>query len=238
MGRWRASVAVLLLMGSTACVEPFRPDTVLYAPMHGQTGVARTAELRMIVGDVGAPPDHPLPPDLIRVVDLDGGGFVPGEVRLEGDELRFRPALPWQPDRRYLWRIDEVPPLARAPELHFPASMVGEAVFSTVAETEVLEMTLKDGRVCALLSQSDDGSARVAVTVDGGPPVEVGYELTEESEHITLPLDGVDVACLTGLDPVEVGASIRIWWDDRGPWHAILGERPIGRLILIRRRAR
>jgi hypothetical protein len=172
--------------------------------MDGQDAVALETVLRVVGAARALPPDADLPADLIRVVDVERGGRVPGRLGRDGDDLVFRPDSEWRSDADYHWNIAEVYPQARGTAFALAPPLAGDAVFSTRQRTRTLE-AVSDGSLCLVLSRSVDDLLLIESTL-GGEPQPVSWELTSEAdltergEQVDAP---VSIACADiGIDSV------------------------------------
>jgi hypothetical protein len=149
------------------------PGPTFIAPLDGQTGVPLNAPLQLRVERLGNPQGYPLPEELIRVVDLESGGFVPGRLVARGPDVLFVPIDPWRPGASYAWVVSQPAHRARQPELRVPPEVLGEAVFHTASGPALLEAVLDDGELCLLLSEPADALPWATITV-GGEPLDLG----------------------------------------------------------------
>jgi hypothetical protein len=196
-------------------------------PLDGQTGVALDAVLEVSAPTLRVPPDYPLP-ELIRVVDLAEGGFVPGDVVDDGDVLSFLPHTSWMVDRRYVWTVDIPEGVPHGPELHIAGQLSGSAVFDTSQAVAVLAAGTDDeDRACLVLSRhADSGIVEGArVTADDVEIADLSIELQgPESWLDELWVPGlqpeVDLACLLTEEAIPPGTRLRVWWAESGPWVA------------------
>jgi hypothetical protein len=117
---------VILLLA--ACAPEIVEEATWIEPLDGRTAVDPDAALRLHAASLSLPPGYPVG-DFLRVVDLESGGFVPGEVIDEGDAVAFLPDEPW--DGRYVWTVDDPADVPHGPELPVEATLLGSAVFST-----------------------------------------------------------------------------------------------------------
>ena len=198
-----ACVTVLL-----AACAPEPPDSSGFiAPMDGQDAVSPEAVLRIIGAARTLPPGADLPAELIRVVDVERGGRVPGRVGRIGDDIVFRPRSEWRPDAGFHWNITEVRPQARSTAFALEAPLAGDAVFSTRQRTRALE-AVSDGPLCLVLSQALDDLRLIQSTL-AGEQQPIAWELISEAE-VTASGEQVDA-------PVSIACSdINI--DGAGDW--------------------
>jgi len=197
--------------------------------MDGQTDVPTNQPLLVSTGGLDLPEKYVIPQSFIQVVDLSGGGFVAGDVVREGDDVLFLPTQPWKKDTRYAWSTSQIPTMPRTPEYQFPEALIGEAVFDTSPDLDVLDVMLDDSlddteQLCALLSREIVApNALVALTIDGELVEDVAYEIYGEDvwgpPFDTQQAPTVSVVCFEDL-PVTSGDSLRLWWNEAGPWQA------------------
>lgn len=202
------------------------------SPLDGQTGWSVDAPLQTLAPEMDIPPDYALP-ELIRVLDLDLGGFVPGTTVRTVDTLTFTPDEPFAEDRRYSWVVDVPTPVPHGPQLTFPSALEEPAIFDTRPRIDVLGGSVDStGQTCLVLSRlitaDDAGSWSIEVNgtlVDGL----VGYRLDREvwSTGFDFPDDdpGPDVYCFTpsetelaGLPALQEGDRLRVFWTGQGEW--------------------
>jgi hypothetical protein len=199
------------------------PVPIAYVvPADGQTAVPAELPLFVYAPDLTLPEDWP-GGAWIRVVDLDRGGFVEGEVDRDGPAWTFTPRGGWRAGTRYGWTLDL--PVAQAHGPQFDGGEVeGVAVFDTRPEPVALAAaTDDDGSLCLVFSAPVD---RAALT---DARLAVDDELVDEPRLAALdeglwdpdlperpPGDpGVSVACAAGAPS---GALARVWLGARGPW--------------------
>jgi hypothetical protein len=222
------------------CVGADEGDLATYAaPLHRQTGVPDGLARRVIGAAAEIPPDYPIG-DVIRVVDLEGGGFVPGSVQRSGDaDLVFEPYEGWRADRRYAWTVAPPTSVPHGPELAFSADLVGTAVFDTSDRLDVLGAAFDAAglQVCVVLSRPFEPAIEdvVRITANDVEIHAVLYPLDADAWAPTFDLSdddpGVDVACIDSEEPLEPGTSLRIWWNEEGPWRLDVGEDPSADLV-------
>lgn len=219
-----------LLLALSACVAPYGdPAPAHIAPLDGQTAVAGTVPLRAETGGLDLPPDVPVPSETIRVVDLDGGGLVAGEVVRDQHTLRFEPKRPWVAGHTYVWTVSDGPDDTRQLGLDLPEAILGDARFRAGDGDAVLDAVYSDrtGDLCLVLSRTVDGAPDLALTVND-QPVEPTWHLRAEDGiaqlENTLHRDdpGVSLACTTDLPTVEAGTRVRAWWGESGPWSFVV----------------
>lgn len=129
------------------------PETAWVAPFDGQSAWPLDAPLEVALPVAVLPDGYPVEPGLIRVVDLDVGGNVAGELELDGRILRFWPEGGWAPGHAFAFDVDTSLPAAREPLAEVPEALQGEAGFATRASLSVADVVLDGGRLCVLLSQ-------------------------------------------------------------------------------------
>ena len=245
-GRSPYSIGRLALAAGVLALAACNADDVDYeeyiSPLDGQTGWNPETALVVVAEGMDIPPDYPLP-ELIRVLDLDFGGFVPGRTEKLDGSLRWTPDDPLKTDCdpsdpddlgcRFGWVVDVPEPVPHGPELHFPDILEEPAVFDTSSRIDVLGGSLDaEGRPCLVLSRKvtaeDTGSW--SVEIDGQLVEDVIGSLLDPADWasgLELPAgdDGVDVICFeqflgTPDDPplVQGGDRVRLTWGDQGPW--------------------
>jgi hypothetical protein len=249
----RVVVATMLLGACSNGAEP-DDDPRSISPLDGQTGWPVDQPLVVVAEGMDIPPDYPLG-DLIRVSDLDQGGFVPGQTERSSTFLTFTPDEPLDDDRRYGWVVDIPEPVPHGPELVFPPILEEPAVFSTGAAIDVLGGSV-DGldRPCVVLSRPvgpDDRDTWTITTDEDVVEDVVGFLLdrAEWTGGLDLPEGdpGVDVLCFevgeADPDPtvppvLEPGDRIRLTWGEQGPWLVELQDAAIRQVIDELRRSR
>lgn len=225
----RNIIAIACLL--SACNGPAgRQADGFIGPMDGQTHVAKDQALLVSTGGLDLPEKYAIPQSFIRVVNLADGGFVAGDVVREGDDILFLPTKAWKANTRYAWSTNQIPALPRSPEYQFPKALIGEAVFDTSSGMDVLDMMLDDTRddleqPCALLSRAIVApNALVVLTVNGELLEDVNYDIYDEEEWgEAFDADyapSVSVVCFD-VD-VSAGDSLRLWWNESGPWVATM----------------
>lgn len=245
--RTSLSIVAILLLG--ACDPPDEKAKAGYiAPLDGQSNVATNTDLLVHTGGLDLPEKYAIPQNFIQVVDLSDGGFVDGEVVRDGDDLRFLPDKPWKEDNRYVWSLSQVPQLPRSPEVHIPQHLIGEAVFDTSPEIEILDLLLDsadsdDARPCALFSREIVApNAQVVVTLDDTIVDEVTFDIYSEDEwnstfKSTDNDPGVSVVCFN-IAELQGDESLRLWWNESGPWQADLAPGKLEQSLKARRRSK
>jgi hypothetical protein len=222
------------------------PEGARYlSPLDGQSGWAADSPLTAYAEDLDIPADYPLP-DLIRVVDLETGGVIAGDVERGSAWLRFTPQRPFRAGARYAWAVDVPPPVPHGPSLTLPEALRTPAVFDISERIDVLAVTREeDRRLCLVLSRviteadligawslNTDGQA-IAATAATVVARASWASAFERPEHDPL----VDVLCFAApaappvppddddTEPPEspqrwprVGETLRLSWGARGPW--------------------
>jgi hypothetical protein len=234
----------LASLGLTGCLAGEElPGETFVTPLDGQTAIPLDMDLIVQNGPAEVPPDYEIPP-VIRVVDLEEGGFVTGDVTVQGDIVRFHPDNGWLGSHRYFWIFDPVEPVPHGPEIAFSDAEAGTAVFDTsVVRLDALGAGLdEDGRACIVLSRrvtvADGGTIRVTANDVEIPEVIVEQlEPGDWSDWPREPLDeGVDVLCLDTVEPLDTGTVLRMWWGTNGPWRVELSEETVEDVIDTLRR--
>ena len=147
----RVSLTLCLLLGCSE--DPLNPRGQI-APLDGQTKVALDQDLILVAPGLQAPSDASLPDDLIQVIDLEAGGFVTGDLTLDGDTIHFTPAAPWRQGVDYLWTVQQPLPEARRTQVALPTRLLGDATFRAGNGSAVLDAGVNtEGHVCLLLSR-------------------------------------------------------------------------------------
>ena len=215
---WLVSLPLLLAACDRASVA------VYIAPFDGQTAIPLDLAPVVRGGAAEVPPEYPMG-ELIRLVDLDAGGFVPGNTVTDGDDLRFFPDTGFASGRRYGWVIDEIVGVPHGPTLSLPDGATGTAVFSTADNARPVAAAISEGRTCVFLSapigEVDFQVARLEVNGVFVEPLGVRIMPTADFEFDGLVRDagdeGASVACFT-TDPVAgPGATLRVWWAAEDP---------------------
>jgi len=222
------------------------------SPMDGQTGWNPETALVVVAEGMDIPPDYPLP-DLIRVLDLDFGGFVPGRTERFEDSLRWTPLEPLPTDCdpqdaedlgcRFGWVVDVPEPVPHGPELSFPDILEEPAVFDTSTRIDVLGGSIDaEGQACLVMSRklTAGDTETWTLEIDGEELTDVVGSLADPADWaagLELPEgdDGVDVLCFEGLDGsnpddppfVEPGDRVRLTWGQQGPWVVEMDDGPI-----------
>ena len=231
---------VLVLTFLAACDrDPDLLVPVYISPFVGQTEVALDAPLFVRNGAATVPPDYATP-EAIRVVDLDQGGFVPGDVAIDGDDLSFAPEGGWAEGRRYAWTVDPMLGVPHGPLLGTADGIDGTGAFTAGYDPTVLGAGVFVGDICLLLSEPWDGEAFV-VTANDVAVDDVTVEVldrpvaTDEDDwHSKTP---GDVACLNTASPIAEGTALRVWWGQRGPWRLVVSEQHPDDLFAVLHRA-
>jgi hypothetical protein len=220
------------------CDDPtLNPQDSFVSPLAGQTGVPSDMELLVRGGAVEIPPDYAVG-DVIRVVDLEDGGFVAGQVLMEGWDLRFVPEEPWADGRRYAWTVDPAGHVPHGPELPIPANLVGTSAFGTSEAIDLLGSTLDDDqRACLVASHPLEEAGEVRITANDVEVEDVTLEELREIEWVPGfardPSDPyVQVWCVNSATPIAAGAVLRVWWGEQGPWSLTVREIPVEDLVI------
>lgn len=216
---WLVSLPLLL---PVACG---RAEVAVYiAPFDGQTAVPLDLAPVVRGGAAEVPPEYPVG-ELIRLVDLDAGGFVPGNTVTDGDDLRFFPDTGFEPGRRYGWVIDEIVGVPHGPTLSLPDGATGTAVFATTESARPVAAGMLDGRTCVFLSapigEVDFQVARLEVNDVFLQSLGVQVMSANDFEFDGLVRDvgdeGASVACFATEPAAGPGATLRVWWADDDP---------------------
>ena len=214
----------LLVLCACAPVEP-QPRQPYIAPLDGQTAVAPSVDLLVSTGGLDLPPDYPVDANTIRVVDLDEGGLVKGEVWRDGSDLYFTPKDEWTSGHTYAWTIADTPSDGRQPQHDLPIEVLGDATFRAGDGAAVLDAGVGNlGAICLLLSRAVASVPPDLRMTVNGDPVDGTWEIRDEwapGRRIKLLAEdaGVKLACLLDAPPVQGGESLRVWWGAEGPWH-------------------
>lgn len=239
----RVQLCLAVLLAASACAGSEDPGDRFISPLDGQTGWGVDVSLVVQSQDMDLPPDYALP-ELVRVVDLDQSGEIPGTTVREGDFLTFTPDRSWPADRRLAWVVDVPRPVPHGPELTFPPELSEPAVFDTSSRIDVLGGTVDaDDRACVVLSRmldgEDTGSWRVT-SGDTDVAGVVGYLVprSEWGPDLDFPEGdaGVDVLCFDfgGTDPdptepapIDSGDQVRLYWNGTDSWLIDMSSGPI-----------
>ena len=236
--------AFLACLIVTACSAQAPSPGGAIAPLDGQTRVPVDQDLLVLAPGLVAPGDTPLPADLIEVVDLDAGGFVAGEVRREGDLVRFTPNQEWRFGVEYLWVVQQPLPEARRVGLELPQHLTGEALFRAGSGSTVLDAGVdEDGSVCLLLSRHvSHKPLSLEITLDDVPAGDGEWEVIHEPDVLDVTLlpgdTGVSYVCWREAPGVADGTRLRAWWGERGPWSFELESRTPATMVQALRRSR
>lgn len=184
------------------------------SPMDGLTAVSPDEPLVAYGAAREIPPGYPLG-DLITVVDLADGGYVDGEVMVEGTDLSFYPAQNWSGDRRYAWTVGEDEHVTHGPELPIPEESRGTAVFSRIGRPEALGAWSEDPDVCVLLSQPEVALNVRDLRLTVNDVAVESFNLHEVALGVDAPVTGV---CISATLPIGAGSTLRVWWGNEGPW--------------------
>lgn len=236
-------LALLVLLA--ACAPESADEGRSYvAPLDGQTGVPLDLPLMVRTGGVSIPPEYPVP-TLIEVVDLLDGGRIGGTVQVTRDAVVFTPNQPWLRGRRYAWTVPALDLVPHGPDTRTPEDLGGTAVFDTTDDRlDVLGASFDPltGDTCMVFSRpltaGDRGSLRF--TIDDEPVDDAVVRLVPDADWgrpwELLPGDpGVDVLCVRSRR-AAVGAALRAWWGEVGPWYFALDEGPIEDVVIALRR--
>lgn len=231
---------LLLLPFVAGCADvSVVPTPVYIAPFVGQTGVALDTPLFVRHGAADIPPDYATA-DPIRVVDLDQGGFVPGEITIDGDDVSFSPDGGWAQGRRYAWTVDPMLGVPHGPLLGVDDDIDGTGAFTAGYDPTVLGAGLFQESVCVLLSQPWD-DAPLSLTANDVPIVDAEIEIldrpvAEEPDDWHSRFPG-DVACFSTDLPITAGTALRVRWGDRGPWRFVVSAQHPDDLFAVLHRA-
>ncbi|MEZ4319201.1 MAG: hypothetical protein R3F61_16925 [Myxococcota bacterium] len=233
--------ALSLLVLVAGCAS--EPEVALQriTPANGQTDVGRFVPL-VVAGDVGHfPADYPLP-DLFTVVDLDGGGTIPGTVTYDGERLVFAPDEAWPDDRDYLWTVRDPLDESRRPELEIDPALQGSASFSTRRELRILHAGWSEtSELCVLTSQPllpTDVSQRIHVTLDDLEVDVLASRILEPEALDQTDLEngdnGIGAVCLRLTGPQDA-ARARIFVDDASWLRDLFHVEPLDMVAAVRR---
>ncbi len=228
----RSLAALPMVLALAACNSGLElPAQTWITPLDGQTAVALDTPLRVHMGDARIPKDYEVP-QMIRVMDLDGEGFLTGQVEVVDDVLQFSPQGGWAQDHHYAWIFDPVDDAPHGPEFEFPDATTGAMPdFKTTEAIEVLGAGLDDlDRPCLVFSRrlqvTDNGE--ITVTVNGIHLEDTWSEALPEEQWSAFPESfDVDVTCINTSTPLSEGAIMRVWLGEAGPWRAELGAEDI-----------
>lgn len=196
------------LVGSGCATEDDPTEVERYlSPLDGQTGWDPSAPLTAVATDLDLPSDYPLP-ELIRVVDLETDGLIPGRVERSASWIRFFPDEPLPAERRYAWTVDVPDTLPHGPELRFPQALMEPAIVSTESGVDALAASIEaDGRVCVVMSRllTEQDTGTWTWNVEGtslAVPTARLVPITSWPVQFELPAEdpGVDVLC---FDPQQ-----------------------------------
>ncbi len=227
-----ACAAFLVL---AACPPPTPTGDAYIAPLNGQSAISPEMDLVVHTWSVELPPEYPLP-TLMRVVDLETGGLVAGDISKRGNTLRFTPTGGWRPNRRFAWTVNPIEDIPHGPETLVEGNLVGTAVFDTSDTLNILGATSSSpSEICLIMSRpllnEDGGDVRVTVNDVELDNDTTTFLLTTDAEYNTGfetdPVDaGVHVFCITEIPQerdgeaitVTAGSVVRVWWGEGGPW--------------------
>jgi len=198
------------------------------------------------VGNISMPPDLPIPEDFVRVIDLDAGGLVSGELHRDETRVYFEPSAVWAEGGRYAWSVLPLERHPHGPQFQFPDHLLGTAVFETSDSMQLLASGVDsiEKRTCMVFSRvltsSDTGG--FVVTVNDVPLDDATFGILEAGDWglpYALEVDdaGVTVVCFTTASDIEVGARLRVWAGGLGPWNVVLEEQNAEDLMIDLRRA-
>lgn len=242
MKRW-----VFACVALVACDQPGATDDRGYvAPADGQSGVAQYQPLLVRGAAADLPADYPLDPATIRVVDLEDGGFVEGNLRISGADLLFVPVTGWSQGHRYAWTVSEPLPEAHGPEVGLNDGLIGSAVFSTGAELDALGAGLDEanGQACVVLSRplQPEDAARIVVSDLLGEVIPVTWALVPSDDLIDDPWEllpgdeGLAVICAVVPPRDALPDEVRVQWGDGPPTRLLLERIPVADVIARLRR--
>lgn len=209
------------------------------SPLDGQAEWPVDEPLQLHLTEAPVPRGYPLPAELLRVVDLDGSGFVEGHAEQSASDVLFVPRDGWTPGHRYAWSVGRPPNQAREVELALPENVLGEGVFDTSDSLELLEAGNGDGDLCLLFSRALRSSeVEIVVSVNEAPAVVVVAEPFEAAIDLDLELGpiGPEVGASCVDLSISEGALVRVWVDDGGPWQ-VQATADLSDTIRSRRRA-
>jgi hypothetical protein len=227
-----------------ACADQAANSGGHIAPFDGQTQVLLDQSLQLVAPGLDMPGDAPLPTDILSVINLETGGFVQGAATRSGNTVEFTPSVKWQHGFTYRWSVTQPLPESRRPQVVVPPALLGDATFKAGNGSAILDAGVaEDGALCLLLSRHvvsmpdtiEMTLDEVAIDISGGI-----WQLRHELDEVSLDLPfgdrGATVVCWTDAPGVIDGASMRVWWGERGPWqhHLVLRE-PIEMLNDARR---
>lgn len=237
------ALAPLIILAAAACSSDEDVATRFISPLDGQTGWSVDGPLVARYDALNVPPDYPMP-EVMRVVDLEDGGLVPGKTTMGDGFLSFTPDESWSAGR-FAWVVDMPEAVPHGPSLEFPDILEEPSVFDTTPRLDVLAGSIDaEGNTCVVLSRvtdsADDGTWTLSegdVTWDGVvgylvPRSEWGPDLTFIEGDA-----GVDVLCFTfeggptDVPDLASGDEIRLTWGDDGPWLIELSEGDIATAV-------
>ena len=207
----------MLLISVFAACATDDPGVGFVSPFDGQTDWPHEAPLQLRLTGDSLPEGYPTPQDLVRVVDLDDGGFVPGSLSHDGVDLWFYPDQPFAADHDFVAHIDPASLDNREPELDGMVGLDGETVFSTASRLDALDAVVDAaGVLCVLWSRAPADGEFVSVAVDGvavvvgAPrPADVpGIDPTQGQGQRAQCTQGTSVAEGAG---VRVQVGVRVW---------------------------
>jgi hypothetical protein len=216
------------------------------APLDGQSAVLTTMALMVEIGNISMPPDLPIPEDFVRVIDLNEGGQVRGELRRDGTRVYFEPSEVWATGGRYAWSVLPLERHAHGPQFRFPDHLLGTAVFDISESLQLLATGVDslEERTCMVFSRAltaaDTGS--FAISINDVALEDATFEILEAGNWgLPFALDsedlGVSVVCFRSASVIEAGARLRVWVGGLGPWNTFLEEQTAEDLMIDLRRA-
>lgn len=192
------------------------------APYDGASSVNPGDPLRAVFDGGAYPEGEPVPDDVIVVVDLDDGGAVRGEARVEDGAVVFLPDEPWREGGAYGWAVTAPAPVARRPLLDVPLDLEGEASFRVGGSAALLDAAIEGGRLCLLFSAPLPWIG--AIEVDGEPLDDL------DGEPLALPAPrppgDSPARCVPAL--ARVGDVVRYTGPDGSTSAARVSSRPLG----------
>lgn len=218
VGRMVRALPSLLLLSACGRAEV----EVYIAPFDGQTQVALDTAPVVHGGAQEVPPDYPVG-ELVRVVDLDAGGFVPGHTVADGQDLRFVLDTGFTAGRRYGWVIDPMLGVPHGPDLTLPDGASGTAVFSTSDDVVPVAVANDDDLLCVFLSAPVGSISPASARIEANDVfVEVtAATLLDAQDYAFDGLADADVgagvACFQTVPLIGVGATVRVWWGAGDP---------------------
>ncbi len=194
------------------------------SPADGRSDVGAFQPLVLLRTDLSF---APIPP-LIRVVDLEVGGYVPGLMEVLPEGVAFIPDEPWPRDRYFAWTVEEPLDPPRQPTVDIDG--FGDTfVFNTYNRPEVLGVAYDgpDG-ICIVASQplllAD--LQRFEITTSTGislTPIDTRIPEPNRLDVLDLPEEdaGLGTACLTFGQPVDPSMQLRFTADGHSSLHPV-----------------